>query len=365
MRARPLTTATALALALALLAACGSDDARPEPTEAATAAGSGTPTSQTATAAQGTSTPAAPRPIVVAAVGDLMLARDIEGLMASEGTLYPFERVSPLFDGAALVIGNLEGALTDRGDAAEKRYTFRTSPPLAEGLVLAGFDAVSLANNHSYDFGSIGLIDTMDTLDDIGIARLGAGTDERGAYAPATFEVDGRTVAILGFNAIGETQAALGDGAGVAWADERALTAVASAAEGADHVLVMVHAGVEYSHEPSAEQVAFAHSLIDAGADVVIGAHPHALQPWERYGDGLILYSLGNFVFDLDSGDLAGLGTTPFESAVAMISLPAEGAPEVEFRPAYIDVEENRPRPATADEAAAIERWLSERERDE
>jgi gamma-polyglutamate biosynthesis protein CapA len=93
---------------------------------------------------------------------------------------------------------------------------------------------------------------------------------------------------------------------------------------------------------------------------VVIGAHPHQLQPWERHRGGVILYSLGNFVFDLDAGDLATLGEGPFATAVAVLTLERGQPPEVEFRPAYIDVAEVRPRPATQAEAARIHAALRE-----
>ncbi|MDA0352553.1 MAG: CapA family protein [Chloroflexi bacterium] len=296
--------------------------------------------------------------IMIAAVGEIMLARDVTDQMASNGVLSPFERILPLFAGADLVIGNMEGTFTERGEPLEKEYTFRTPPAFAEGIARAGFDAVSLANNHSYDFGTIGLLDTTDALDAAGVPHFGAGADERSAYAPLFFRVGSQTVALLGSDAIGETRAALGAEPGVAWADDRAVSAVATAALEADYVVVMVHAGTEYSGTPTVEQARFARALIDAGADVVIGSHPHVLQPWERYGDGLILHSLGNFVFDLDADDLATLGVMPFQSAVARITLSPNAPPRVSFSPVMIDVDENRPRPATAEEAAGISRAL-------
>lgn len=274
--------------------------------------------------------------------------------METEGPLYPFERALPLFEGADLLIGNLEGTFTDRGEALDKRYTFRTPPHLAQGLADAGFDAVSLANNHSFDFGRDGLVDTIDALEAVDVTPFGAGPDADAAYAPALFEIEGQTVALLGLNAIGGTRAATDVQSGVAWADTDAEAAVRSAVALADYVIVMIHAGVEYSSTPTEPQSAFARSVIDAGADVVVGHHPHALQPWEAYEDGLILHSLGNFVFDLDAGDLETLGIAPFESAVAVITLSPAAPPVALLRPAMIDVAENRPRPATSEESTAI-----------
>ena len=292
--------------------------------------------------------------ITLAAVGDLMLARDVVVLMRERGVLYPFARVLPLFDGADVLVGNLEGTLADRGEPLEKRYTFRAPPGLAEGLALAGFDAVNLANNHAYDFGAVGLADTLDALDAAGVARFGAGWDRAAALAPAFIDVKGETIALLGFDDIFGARTA-GEGiAGVAAASDEVVAAVAAAAAGADYVVVSFHWGTEYASTPTARQRELAHAAIDAGADVVLGHHPHVLQPWERYGDGLIVYSLGNFVFDLDADDLDTLGSGPFETAVAIVTLAPDAPPAVEFRPAYIDVEENRPRPASAAEAEAV-----------
>lgn len=364
-RPRPVILATLFALSIALFAACASDGARDEVRVS--------PVPSSTVVATTTSIPAASEPtseppgaagdesgdaITIAAVGDLMLARDIAVLMDSEGPLYPFERVVPLFDDADLLIGNLEGTLTDGGEALDKRYTFRIAPTLAVGLSLAGFDAVSLANNHSFDFGPIGLSDTVATLEAIGVAPFGAGADQATASEPVIIEVRGQTVAFLGFDAIGGTQVATAAGPGVAWANEAALKVIAATERRADYVVVMVHAGIEYSGTPTDEQVAFARGAVDAGASVVIGHHPHALQPWEQYGSGLILYSLGNFVFDLDAGDRMELGEAPFQSAVATITLSPHAQPALSLQPVTIDVDENRPRPAVGDEIAGIEEAL-------
>jgi poly-gamma-glutamate synthesis protein (capsule biosynthesis protein) len=219
--------------------------------------------------------------ITIAAVaGDLMFARDVTTLMQQHGAAYPFERVLPLFEGTDLLIGNLEGTFTDRGKPQEKFYTFRTPPEFVEALTLDGFDAVSLANNHSYDFGLAGLDDTIATLASAGVTALGAGLDEVRASKPALLTVNGITVALLGFDDIGETRFAAGDRAGVARASLTNATAIELATSRADYVIVMFHAGTEYSR-----------GAIDAGADVAIARHPHVLQPRERYNGGVILYS--------------------------------------------------------------------------
>jgi poly-gamma-glutamate synthesis protein (capsule biosynthesis protein) len=115
-----------------------------------------------------------------------------------------------------------------------------------------------------------------------------------------------------------------------------------------------LHFGIEYTDAPQPSQQQLARAAIDAGALLVLGHHPHTLQGWERYGDGLIVYSLGNFVFDLDNEDLTNLGPRAFETVVLYVTLRAGEVLDVRAEPVAIDPDENRPRPATAEEASAI-----------
>ena len=344
-----LTALPALVAAL-LLAACTAGDAAPTASPAPSVA----PTATATPPSDASPTPEAQPPILIAAVGDLMFARDIVTLMQTEGVAYPFARVLPLLDGADLLVGNFEGTFTDRGEPLDKTYTFRAPPDLAEGLAAAGFDLVNLANNHSADFGEISLLDTLDTLDAVGVAHFGAGLDDTDAYAATTIEVRGQRIAFLGFSDIPGAQLAAPGTPGVATPSDRVEESVAAARAAADYVVVSFHWGIEYTSEVTERQRALAHLAIDAGAAVVLGHHPHVLQPTERYRDGLILYSLGNFVFDLDAEDLDTLGSAPFETAVAILTLHPDTPPTLEVRPAFIDVDENRPRSATPTEAARI-----------
>jgi poly-gamma-glutamate capsule biosynthesis protein CapA/YwtB (metallophosphatase superfamily) len=298
-----------------------------------------------------------PGRFTINAVGDLMLARDITDLMDARGSVYPFERVRPLLADADLTIANMEGTFTERGAAAEKFYTFRTPPRHAKGLAEAGIDLVSLGNNHTMDFGADGLADTIAALDAAGVKHAGAGANEQAARAPVMLDVKGVKVALLSYNAVLEATFARGGSPGVAYADPAAVRAdVASARAQADIVIVALHGGTEYTDTPTAEQRNLAHTAIDAGAALVLGAHPHVLQGWERYKNGFIAYSLGNFVFDLDRDDLATLGPRPFQTMVLHLELDRTGVVGATYRPVYIDPDEDRPRPATADEAAAIQK---------
>ncbi len=119
-------------------------------------------------------------------------------------------------------------------------------------------------------------------------------------------------------------------------------------------VVVSLHSGREYVDEPNAAQIEFSRTAIDAGALLVIGHHPHTLQAIEEYGGGLIAYSLGNFVFDLDAGDLESLGPRAFETVVLYVTVREDEVVDLRMAPVFIDVAENRPRPATVEEAQAI-----------
>ena len=376
----------ALAALLLLLAACGGllpgedREASATPSTPAPAAATPAATSPSAATAPASPTPSAtptgtpppaptptpaptgePITLTVAAVGDLMFARDIVTLMEQFGPAYPFERIAPLLAGSDLLIGNLEGTFTERGQRLDKYYTFRAPPVLAETLTAAGFDAVSLANNHALDFGTEGLLDTLDALDTLGVAHFGAGLDRGEAEAPLILSADGAFVALLGFSGVEASIFAEGNQPGVARAERAAVaSSVASIAPAVDFVIVVFHFGTEYDAVPTEQQRTLAAAAADAGASLVIGHHAHTLQPWERRGNALILYGLGNFVFDLDREDLATLGEGPFATAVAIVELSSVAPPSLRFRPAYIDPDENRPRPASAAERARILEALSE-----
>ncbi len=290
-----------------------------------------------------------------------MLARDVVALMYRHGSDYPFERVMPLLAGVDLLIGNLEGTFTNRGRRLDKYYTFRTPPEFAAGLRNAGFDAVSLANNHAIDFGPVSLSDTRRALDAVGVGYFGAGENATAAASPLVLKAGGLEISVLGFSAVSSSVFAGTSTPGVARATIQAVEeAVSVAARETDLVVVLFHFGREYDPGPTSEQRALARAAADSGADLVAGHHAHTLQPWERRGDALILYGLGNFVFDLDRDDLRTLGEGPFATAVAVVELADGRPPRVDFRPAYIDPDENRPRPASESEAARIRSALHE-----
>jgi poly-gamma-glutamate synthesis protein (capsule biosynthesis protein) len=293
--------------------------------------------------------------ITIAAVGDVSLGREVAERMAQQGASYPFELVTGLLGDADVTIANLENALTERGEAQAKAYTFRAPPRFAGGLAVAGIDLVSLGNNHSADFGREGVADTLAALDAAGLAYAGAGLDEAGARAPAFVEAKGLRLAFLSYTDVLENTFAGPDVAGVAFAEAPVIAAdVAAARAQADVVIVALHFGLEYTDAPQASQQVLARAAIDAGALLVLGHHPHTLQGLERYGDGLIAYSLGNFVFDLDEVDLASLGPRAYQTAVLYVTLSPDRVLEARLEPVAIEETEDRPRPPTPGERAAI-----------
>ncbi len=195
---------------------------------------------------------------------------------------------------------NLESCVTLRGTATEKPYTFRTRPEFLAALRRAGVDLVSIANNHVYDYGDTGLYDTMAALEALGLPAIGAGRTETEAHAPHLVTLRGRTFAFLAYYRGTESPPARGNRPGVA---ERYLRLIARDIRTArrtlraDHVIVSLHWGKEKAEQPEPWQRRFARAVIDAGADAVIGHHPHVLQGIEQYRGKPIAYSLGNLIF--------------------------------------------------------------------
>lgn len=297
--------------------------------------------------------PAAPL-VHLTAVGDLMLDRSLGYYLAHGNVEYPFAHVRDALSTADVTIGNLECALGDSGAPAPKRYTFRAPPQAADALAQVGFDVITLANNHAGDYGLDALVDGIGLLHAAGIATIGAGENETAAYAPHITTINGLTLAFLGYvhvpvEAIGGFDTASWTATavtpGLAWGDpERIMADVTAVASQVDHVIVILHSGYEYVDAPSPPQVAAAHAAIDAGAALVIGHHAHILQGIEYYGDGVIVYGLGNFAFEIDGAP---------ETGILNVWLDSVGVRQLELLPAVIQFG-GQPRLAESWEANAI-----------
>ena len=236
------------------------------------------------------------RPWTLLAGGDVLL-----DLTEPEG-VDPFTKVEPSLSSADVAIVNLEIAITERGEPYDKEFVFRAPGSAALTLAGAGIDVVSLANNHILDFGSVGLEDTISVLDEVGILRPGAGANNAEAYAPRVLVLDNEIrVAFVSASAIipgGFSAGAERPGiADAKWAIPRVLAAVRAAASGNDVVVVSIHWGVERATCPSQDQRGLAQQLIEAGANLILGHHPHVLQPIETFDRTVIAYSLGNFAW--------------------------------------------------------------------
>ena len=234
-----------------------------------------------------------------------MLGRTVGELIETEGPAAPFLYTADTLRSADVTVGNLECPISARGTAEDKTYAFRAPLAAADSLAYAGFNLVNLANNHILDYGSLALADTLESLIAQDVQVVGAGINALEAHAPVMIEVNGLRLAFLGFMDIPpatynyRSWEAGPNQPGVAWAhDERIQQGVTAAKAQADIVIVFVHNGYELIQQVSSQQQKIAHLAIDSGASLVIGSHPHVLQRVERYKDGLIAYSMGNFVFD-------------------------------------------------------------------
>ncbi len=207
---------------------------------------------------------------------------------------YPFSGVSEVFLSDDFTMVNLEGAFTPRNEPTAKKYRFRAPPEAAQSLPLGGIEAVTLANNHSGDYGSEGLQDTKDTLDALGVLWSDA------EHVLLTrLPDDGPRLGVIAFNCV-EIDLYAGD---LDAYMRRVEPLYESCREsGCDLVVAFLHWGVEYAAEPERWTVDFAHRLAELGCDAVVGSHPHVLQRAETYAGVPIAYSLGNFCFGGNSG---------------------------------------------------------------
>ena len=243
-------------------------------------------------------------PINVTVAGDIIFGRTVHTRMLRYGDFaHPMRLVAPRLHDADLTIADLECSLSDRTEKPEDPFTFlfTTNAAAVEGLVLAGIDGVSLANNHSMNFGAIGMEDTLATLRAHGITPFGGGMNLAEARKPGIFDVKGVKFFFLGYDGITAEEYGAGPTSAGTCPLDMALVLedmAAAKAAGAELIIPYFHWSEEYVAVPSAYMRQVAHRAIDNGAAMVIGSHPHWVQGTEWYKGKPILYSLGNFVFD-------------------------------------------------------------------
>ncbi|MBX6365122.1 MAG: CapA family protein [Gemmatimonadetes bacterium] len=211
---------------------------------------------------------------------------------------YPLEKVAPLFREADVAFANLENPLTDVG-----RWTgaFRGSPTFADALRWAGIDVVSVANNHAFDDSEAGLEETIRNLWRAGVGYVGGGRDLEDARRPFVIERGGVRIAFLGYTQFvngGPQSFATPELPGVVPLDPRIIKEdIQRVRDDVDYVVVSFHWGTENHQETEPAQREFAHAIIDAGADIILGHHPHVPRGIEVYKGKVIVYSFGNMIF--------------------------------------------------------------------
>lgn len=218
--------------------------------------------------------------------GDVMLGRSVNKQSQKYGDYtWPFSKTNEVLKSADITLVNLENPVVENCPPHDSGFIFCSPPESVEGLVFAGIDIVSLANNHSTNYGSQGLSSSREYLSKAGIEIIGL-------ESPVIRTVNNTKFAFLGYNDVGNSQA-------IAHANiEDIIQDIEHVKNETDVVIAFFHWGEEYRREPTDRQITLAHAAIDAGADFVLGAHPHWRGTHEVYKGKNIYYSLGNFIFD-------------------------------------------------------------------
>jgi poly-gamma-glutamate synthesis protein (capsule biosynthesis protein) len=290
------------------------------------------------------------------AVGDVMLGRGVQQSSdaSPEKSMYPFSQILTLTANADLTFGNLESPLvaaSHLGDLQTAGYAFPGRPSDAQSLKAAGFGLMTLANNHSLDFGNAGLQDTLAALKAAGVQYVGAGADKTEASLTRYVSVKGLRIAFIAAtqawpSALNPDDSAAAATTPVALFDQtQILNQIRTARPQADVVVVALHWGEEYHSSAADWQSAFVQEASAAGADLILGAHPHVLQQFEVVGHTVVAYSLGNFIFD------PGWPPESKQSAALFVKLDKQGVAEAQVIP--LRIENNRPRPLLPTERAA------------
>ncbi len=273
--------------------------------------------------------------ISIVAVGDIMLGGSAQEVLLKEGYDYPFKYISPLLTDADIVIGNLEGPLTSICNSSmdlDKKYVFRSpAEKVTPALKRAGFNILNLANNHILDYGSKGMHDTVASLNKHHIHSVGAGRNINDARKGTIITTANGRLGFLSYSlTFPEAFWATETSAGAAFGHQQQIIEdITRLNKITDSVIVSFHWGREKTTRLRPYQPKLGRAAIDAGASVVLGHHPHVLQAIERYKNGLIVYSLGNFVFGSYSQDAS-------TSVVARITLLNGSFYSAEFTPVNV-----------------------------
>ena len=242
--------------------------------------------------------------VSVAVTGDVMFARKMPNVLSMDSS--PFAGVSDVVSNVDLLLVNFENAATSSGNAVKGDVPLSCDPSYVPLLKANNNTVASLANNHAFDYGIEGMKDTVKNLNDAGITPIGAGETEDEAHQAVVKEINGRKITILNYmdsNNFAEYSYdvmpyANGSTPGYSAYDSADAQKQIAEHNDSDMIIAYLHFGNEYSNSPNEDQVKIAHELIDYGADVVLGSHPHVTQGIEVYKGKPVFYSLGNFIFD-------------------------------------------------------------------
>jgi len=245
--------------------------------------------------------------IVLLLTGDVMLGGEFLPLKDQMGLRweYPFEKIKVLFEGAEIIFGNLECPLFTSKMVRNTDYILYAPNDSLSALKYLGYNVLSVGNNHIMDYGNEGLQKTIETLHKNEIASFGAGMNSVEAGQGLLIEKKGLKIAFLGYSTFEEPRekpvyspmAGQNGGGCVPYELKRIEKDIERNKNNADVICISLHWGYEYYLYPSPEQIELAHRIIDAGAHIIVGHHPHVVQGFERYNQGIIFYSLGNFFF--------------------------------------------------------------------
>ena len=349
---RSATFWTGVAVACAALAACSSGSVEPEL--------AGEPSATTASPAATTAPPTAKGPVTFAFAGDVHFVDHIEEQLLADPE-HVLDPVKPILSAADLAMVNLDTAITDRGEpVAGKNFHFRSPARSFDALQAAGVDVVSMATNHALDYGPEGMADTFAAIAKTKLPVIGLGHDAAEAYRPYRTTINGQRIGIV--TALDWLEPGLIDAwsatdtqAGVAFSIDptRLLAEVQGLRPDVDTLIAYLHWGTEETHCASPEQIDLAQSLIDAGADLVVGSHAHRVFGAGRVGDALVAYGLGNFVYWNEEGESG-------RSGILQVQVTGRQVDSYSWVPARIT--NGIPVPQTGDAASADEaEWEARR----
>lgn len=276
------------------------------------------------------------RPLELAAVGDVTPGEQVGPTVLSSGAAYPWSGVARVLRNADIATANLEGAVSSRGAPVPgKQYHFQGPRKLLTGArTFGGIDVLTLANNHVMDYGAVGLYDTLAAARRAGISTVGAGATIEAARRPVFVRAGGLTVAFLGYSDVNPAGFVASEASpGTAAADSAAIAAdVRAARRKADLVVCWFHWGTELHPNPDSRQRQFAAAALDAGAKLVLGAHPHVFGPVDRpTRTTLVAWTLGNFVFPSASSATS-------RTAILLVGLTSRGVSGFHLVPAVSGV---------------------------